>query len=117
MTPHVFAPGHRAVRRAVEIDRLVTQPGPHGVQTLHGDGRRVESEIGARGELAAALPHRLYRPGGTEKLLRIAAVPEQIAIERVGAAGPALVHEHDVAVCSHLGERLGVEVSQAAGSL
>ncbi len=115
--PQIFAPGHGAVRRAVEIDRLVPQPGPHVVQIRHRDGRRVEGDVGARGELVAAAPHRRHRQGRTEQRLGIVAVAEQVALERVGAAGPALVHEHDVAVRPHLGKGLGVEVGQVAGGL
>ena len=92
----------RAVRRADEVDALGTERRAHGVEVLHRDRRREESEV-ARGGNVRQLQKRvvaLHRE--PELALGIGLIRERLladlrTLQRRRSPGAALIDEDDVA--------------------
>ena len=85
----------RAVRPSPEVDGSISEELTHFVDVVHGDRGRVEAGIGVEFvEAGAEALDRVHldRP----EVLLVGRVGR--AVERIGGAGPTLVHEHDVAV-------------------
>ena len=107
--------GAGAVGAAPEVDGSVSQGDPHLLQIVHRDRRGVV--LGVRVQRVQAFP-----PVGLRQFLGHAvevAGPlfEEIAGERVGLAGAALVHEHGVAVAEEIRGQTAQERREFGGRL
>ena len=112
----------RAVRRAVQVHPRVAERGAQGVEVAHGVGRRVAREVGAAREAVAAGVERrgLEEVRGEPREQRVVARGgrhDHVAPQRVGAAGAALVHEHDVARPAQRLVRFGRQLGELRRSL
>ena len=92
MTPHVHQREPCPVRAPIQVDVLVTQRPPDGLQVLGGMGRRVEAHVRHGVEPLQALARQLPEAG------RAFVGLSGVAAQRIGAARPTLVHENEVAL-------------------
>jgi hypothetical protein len=104
----------RAVGTAEQVQPFIAERRAHGFEVLHGDARRVEP--GPARQLRQAVARE---PGERRRryLATLEGVFRHVAVEAVGAAGAALVHQHEVALATDAGE--GAEKRRVAlyGSL
>src|SRR5215471_2009671 len=96
MPAHVDLGGECAIRCPKHVDLAVPQGGAHFVEVVHGDGCGVELEVGNLFELLAALENLVAREQLAEEILHVLRIVFQVALERVRAAGPPLVDEHEI---------------------
>ncbi len=104
MLPEVVLHERRSVRAPIEIDPVVAERLPNGVEVVGSLRARVEALIGVEVRQVLVQP-RLE--GGDRVRARHAGHigPRLRQLQRVGVAGPPLVHEHDVPARMDLGER------------
>ena len=93
---HVHERRARAVRRPPQVDPVVAERFADKVEVLHRDARRVEAQI--RVLIVAAARHLERVEFGLEMLGEGRVVGQGLAEQTVGAAGPSLIDEHEIAL-------------------
>ena len=106
MRADVGLPQFRTVGNSVKVDPLRVECAAHGLEVSHGIGGRVPGEVVPRGQLVAAALDRGQRIHACDRRRGL----ERLAAKRRGAAGAALVQEHDVAAAAKLAPVAEVEI-------
>ena len=118
---HVDQAGARAVRAAVQVDRLVAERGAHIVEVVHGDRRcvvaRVADGFHFRQAFAQVVERQRVDLQRLAELLLVHVALEEGAGHPARAAGTPLIDEDEVSVAAHVGEPRQHRSRQLGGGL